>query len=140
MVNNKDHLNNFAPKSDKAIFLGYSTNKVAYRVLIRRTRLIVEIFDVKFDDYYVLNTAPIEETKFTLENDIPPSLVVLNIVEVNYGVLFNPAETANLLEISVSPVAQQHQLEVFGPTISEGTSFHTHRYLTNHCHYTTFMS
>ena len=105
MINNKNHLNKIAPKSE-GIFLGYSTNKVAYRVLIRRTRLIVESFDVKFNDYYVRNTAPSRETKAILESDIPASSGPLNIVEVNYDNLFDPVDTAQLSEILVSSEAQ----------------------------------
>ena len=35
--NGKDHLTTFAPKSDMAIFLGYSSNSKAYRVYNKRT-------------------------------------------------------------------------------------------------------
>lgn len=34
-INNKDQLKKFEPKLDEGIFLGYSTNKVAYKVLIQ---------------------------------------------------------------------------------------------------------
>ncbi|CAH1432412.1 unnamed protein product [Lactuca virosa] len=120
-----DHLNKFAPKSDEGIFLGYSTNKVAYRVLIRRTRLIVESFDVKFDDYYVHNTAPSTETKAILESDIPASSGPLNIVEVNYDDLFDPVEITKLSEVLVSPEAQQQHADVSGPSLSDVVSLNT---------------
>lgn len=71
MVNNKEHLSKSAPKSDKGIFLGCSTNKVAYIVLIWITSILEEIFDMKFDDFYVWKTAPLNETKFIMEIDIP---------------------------------------------------------------------
>ncbi|KAI3499670.1 hypothetical protein L1887_35474 [Cichorium endivia] len=41
--NNKDHLGKFAPKSDEAIFMGYSPKSVAYRVLNKRTRVIEKV-------------------------------------------------------------------------------------------------
>ena len=107
VVNNRDHLNKSAPKSNEGIFLGYSTKKVAYHVLIRKTRLIVESFDIKFDDYYVRNIASSQETKFMMENDIPPSSGPLNIVEVNYADLFDPTNIAHLSDILVFPVAQE---------------------------------
>lgn len=117
LINNRDHHNKFASKSDKGIFLGYSTNKVAYRVLIRRTRLIIESFDVKFDDYYVCNIAPWTENKEILKSDIPASSGPINIVEVNYDDLFDPVETAKLSEVLVSPEAQQQHADVSGPSI-----------------------
>ncbi|XP_023730243.1 uncharacterized protein LOC111877976 [Lactuca sativa] len=125
VINNKDHLKKFAPKSDEGIFLGYTPNKVAYQHLIRRTRLIVESIDVKFDDHYVRNTALSTETKAILESDIPTSSGPLNIFEINYDDLFDPAETARLSEILVSPVAQQKHAEVSGPTLSEDFSLNT---------------
>ncbi|KAI3523293.1 hypothetical protein L1887_01353 [Cichorium endivia] len=51
--NNKDHLSKFEPRSDEGIFLGYSFNLVAYRVLNKRTRIIEETCDVHFDEYYI---------------------------------------------------------------------------------------
>ena len=125
VINNMDHLNKFAPKSDEGIFLGYSTNKVAYRVLIRRTRLIIESFDVKFDDYYVHNTAPSTETEAILECDVPESSGPLNIVEVNYDDLFDPIETTKLSKVLVSPEAQMYHAEVSGPTPSDEVSLNT---------------
>ena len=107
MINNKDHLNKFALKSYEGVILGYSTNKLPYRVLIRHTRLKLESFDVKFDDYHVGNTALSSETKVILESDIPVSSGLLNIFEINYDDLFCTTETAHLSEILVSPVAQQ---------------------------------
>ena len=112
MINNKDHLNKFAPKYDEGLFLGYSTNKVAYRVLITCTRLIVKSFDVKFNDYCICNTALSIETKAILESDIPVSSDPLNIVEVNYDDLFDPVETAKISEVLVSPKAQQQHSEL----------------------------
>ena len=125
MIKNNDHLNKFAPKSNEGIFLGYSTNKVAYRVLIRHTRLIVKSFDVRFDDYYVCNTATLSETKSILESDILASLGLLNIVDVNYDDLFDPVETAQLSEILVSLEAQQQHEKVFGLSMSEDLSHGT---------------
>lgn len=122
MINDKDHLNKFAPKSDEGILLGYSTNNVAYRVLIRHTRLIVESLDVTFDDYYVRNTAPSNETKVILESDIPFSSGPFKIVEINYDDLFDPIETAQLSEVLVSLEAQQQHAEVSGPTLSNEVS------------------
>lgn len=125
MINNRDKLNKFAPKSDKGIFLSYSTKKVAYRVLIRRTRLIIEIFDVKFDDSHIRDAPPSTETTAIMECDIPASSGPLNLVEVNYDDLFDPVETEKLSEDLVSPVAQQQHADSSGPSSSEVVSINT---------------
>ena len=52
-MNLKDHLSKFQAKADEGIFLGYSHNSVAYRVLNKRTRKVEETFNLTFDDYYV---------------------------------------------------------------------------------------
>lgn len=61
--NNKDHLSKFTSKSDEGIFL-VTTNKVADMVLIGRTRVREEKFDVKFDDFYVRKKISDQENKF----------------------------------------------------------------------------
>ncbi len=44
----KDKLGKFYPKSDEAIFLGYSSTSKAYRVYNKRTLLVEESIHVKF--------------------------------------------------------------------------------------------
>ncbi|XP_052622721.1 uncharacterized protein LOC128128007 [Lactuca sativa] len=53
IMNHKDYLSMFQAKADEGIFLGYSHNSVAYRVLNKRTRKVEETFNLTFDDYYV---------------------------------------------------------------------------------------
>ncbi|XP_052622677.1 uncharacterized protein LOC111903599 [Lactuca sativa] len=56
IMNLKDNLSKFQPKADEGIFLGYSHNSVAYRVLNKRTRKAEETLNLKFDDYYIKQT------------------------------------------------------------------------------------
>ena len=51
ILNNKDNLGKFDSKSDKAIFLGYSTTSKAYRVFNLRTRTLEESMHIKFDEF-----------------------------------------------------------------------------------------
>lgn len=74
---------------------------MAYKVLIQRTRIIEESFDVKFDDFNVRKTAPLNEIKFTMENDIHIQFGPLNIIEVNY----DTPEMARRSEVLLSPSA-----------------------------------
>ena len=49
-VNGKENLGKFDPRSDEAIFLGYSLVSKAYRVFNKRTRKIEESVHVVFDE------------------------------------------------------------------------------------------
>ncbi|KAI3779341.1 hypothetical protein L2E82_09042 [Cichorium intybus] len=53
ILNLKDHLTKFDDKSEEGIFLGYSQDSKAYRVMNKRTRKIEETFNLRFDDYYI---------------------------------------------------------------------------------------
>ena len=50
ILNTKDNLDKFDPKSDEGIFVGYSTRSKAYRVLNKRTHVIEESLHVKFNE------------------------------------------------------------------------------------------
>ena len=95
MLNKKDHIGKLEPKADEAIFLGYSTHRVAYRVLNRRTRVIEESFDVTFDDHHLRHDQNKNNVTFMLESD--------------YNSLFGLMETALDSEtfLSRAPIAPQ---------------------------------
>ena len=48
--NGKDNLGKFDARSDEGIFLGYSLNSKAYRVLNKRTSMVEESIHVVFDE------------------------------------------------------------------------------------------
>ena len=48
--NDKDNLGKFDAKSDEGIFLGYSTQSKAYKVLNKRTNRVEESMHVIFDE------------------------------------------------------------------------------------------
>jgi len=48
--NGKDALGKFDPRSDKAIFLGYSSHSKAYKVFNKRTLCVKESVHVLFDE------------------------------------------------------------------------------------------
>jgi len=56
--NGKDALGKFDPRSDEAIFLGYSSHSKAYKVFNKRTLCVEESVPVLFD-----------ETNSSVEND-----------------------------------------------------------------------
>lgn len=50
ILNTKDNLGKFDPKSDVGIFLGYSNSSKAYRVYNKRTLVVEESMNVTFDE------------------------------------------------------------------------------------------
>ena len=69
ILNDKDHLGKFDAKSDEGIFLGYSERSKAYRVFIKRTKLIQEVINVSFDDIYVPILPVIQPTNNSVSAD-----------------------------------------------------------------------
>ncbi|GJW00968.1 retrovirus-related pol polyprotein from transposon TNT 1-94 [Tanacetum coccineum] len=68
ILNTKDYLTKFDPKSTKGIFLGYSPNSKAYVVLNRETMRVKESLNVKFDESPLPTTPPLEDDD-VLENE-----------------------------------------------------------------------
>ena len=50
ILNSKEYLTKFDPKSNEGIFLGYSTNSKAYRVFNLKTLVVEESMNVAFDE------------------------------------------------------------------------------------------
>ena len=50
ILNDWENLEKFDAKSDKGIFLGYSTTSRAYRVFNKRTKMVIESIIVVIDD------------------------------------------------------------------------------------------
>ncbi|GKG21040.1 retrovirus-related pol polyprotein from transposon TNT 1-94, partial [Tanacetum coccineum] len=50
ILNTKDYLTKFDPKSYEGVFLGYSQNSKAYIILNKHTRKIEESLNVTFDE------------------------------------------------------------------------------------------
>ncbi|KAJ9566856.1 hypothetical protein OSB04_002822 [Centaurea solstitialis] len=51
VMNDRDDRDKLQAKSDEAIFIGYSKNSIAYRVYNKRTKMVIESMNVKFDPY-----------------------------------------------------------------------------------------
>jgi len=51
ILNNKENLGMFHPKSNKAIFLGYSTTSKSYRIYNLKTQTVEISMHVIFDEY-----------------------------------------------------------------------------------------
>nr|GEU33269.1 copia protein [Tanacetum cinerariifolium] len=68
ILNTKDYLTKFDPKSTEGIFLGYSPNSKAYVVLNRETIRVEESLTVKFDESPSPKTPPFKDDD-VLENE-----------------------------------------------------------------------
>ena len=72
--NEKDNLENFDPKSDEGIFLGYSTSSKAYRVFNKKTLVVEENTHVVFDESRSQINHPIKEDEDILEDKLEENL------------------------------------------------------------------
>lgn len=50
ILNDREHLGKFDSRSDEGVFLGYSTQSMAYRVYNKTTRTVTDAVNVVFDD------------------------------------------------------------------------------------------
>ncbi|GKA00118.1 retrovirus-related pol polyprotein from transposon TNT 1-94 [Tanacetum coccineum] len=69
ILNTKDYLTKFDPKSTEGVFLGYSPNSKAYIVLNKETMKVEESLNVKFDETPPPKSSPLVDDDI-LENDI----------------------------------------------------------------------
>ncbi|KAJ9564782.1 hypothetical protein OSB04_000748 [Centaurea solstitialis] len=63
VLNDRDDLGKFEPKSDESIFIGYSHNLKAFRVFNKRTRTILESSNVDFSEtetYFVASPSNVD--------------------------------------------------------------------------------
>ena len=71
IYNTKDQKNKFSEKADEGIFLGYSLNAKAFRILNKRTRVIEESYYITFDDKYLKHN---KENSFKFESIFPENI------------------------------------------------------------------
>ncbi|KAI3510741.1 hypothetical protein L1887_17875 [Cichorium endivia] len=89
ILNLKDHFTKFIDKSEEGIFLGYSQDSKAYRVMNKRNRKIEETFNLSFDDYYIKKSLH----PFPMSSIFPkPTVDALPITtfDTDFSVLFDP--------------------------------------------------
>lgn len=61
ILNDKDHLGKFDPKSDERMFRGYASNSMTFRVYNRRTKRVEESVNIVFDDRCMTATDSISQ-------------------------------------------------------------------------------
>ncbi|GJR43693.1 retrovirus-related pol polyprotein from transposon TNT 1-94 [Tanacetum coccineum] len=71
ILNTKDYLTKFDPKSYEGVFLGYSQNSKAYIILNKQTMKVEDSLNVTFDATPPLpKTSPLEDDELVKEEDI----------------------------------------------------------------------
>ncbi|KAA0050418.1 putative gag-pol polyprotein [Cucumis melo var. makuwa] len=61
ILSDREHRPKWGSKSDRGIFLGYSTNSRAYRVYNRHTRIVMESVNVIIDDHEKVSNGSVDE-------------------------------------------------------------------------------
>ncbi|GJV00960.1 retrovirus-related pol polyprotein from transposon TNT 1-94 [Tanacetum coccineum] len=78
ILNTKDYLTKFDPKSYEGVFLGYSQNSKAYIILNKHTRKIEESLNVTFDE-----TPPPSKTSPLVDDDLDEEEAIREIKKKN---------------------------------------------------------
>lgn len=78
VLKHRDHLRKLDEKSEEAVFLGYSTNNRAYKVILKISQKFIESVNVKFDDYPSSITHNVDYTDCILHGEIIESTESIN--------------------------------------------------------------
>ena len=121
ILNNKDNLGKFDSKSDKSIFVGYSTSSKAYRVYNLRTQVVEESMHVKFNEFnYLLDQRKSDDRDENAGKQKPEDYHVQNEDSVKTAEpTQNPAEQSTQavnLPRSWKMVANHPQEQILGET------------------------
>ncbi|GJT16614.1 retrovirus-related pol polyprotein from transposon TNT 1-94 [Tanacetum coccineum] len=105
ILNTKDYLTKFDPKSYEGVFLGYSQNSKAYIILNKHTRKIEESLNVTFDE-----TPPPSKTSPLVDDDLDEEEAIREIEKKNLENVVED-ETLEIDEIVNIKESKNHPLE-----------------------------
>ncbi|GJU91472.1 copia protein [Tanacetum coccineum] len=105
ILNTKDYLTKFDPKSYEGVFLGYSQNSKAYIILNKHTRKIKESLNVTFDE-----TPPPSKTSPLVDDDLDEEEAIREIEKKNLENVVED-ETLEIDEIVNIKESRNHPLE-----------------------------
>ncbi|GJX95516.1 retrovirus-related pol polyprotein from transposon TNT 1-94 [Tanacetum coccineum] len=105
ILNTKDYLTKFDPKSYEGVFLGYSQNSKAYIILNKHTRKIEESLNVTFDE-----TPPPSKTSPLVDGDLDEKEAIREIESKNLENVVED-ETLEINEIVNIKESRKHPLE-----------------------------
>ncbi|GJS21921.1 retrovirus-related pol polyprotein from transposon TNT 1-94 [Tanacetum coccineum] len=105
ILNTKDYLTKFDPKSYEGVFLGYSQNSKAYIILNKHTRKIEESLNVTFDE-----TPPPSKTSPLVDDDLDEEEAIRETEKKNLENVVED-ETLEIDEIVNIKESRNHPLE-----------------------------
>ncbi|GJR09760.1 retrovirus-related pol polyprotein from transposon TNT 1-94 [Tanacetum coccineum] len=105
ILNTKDYLTKFDPKSYEGVFLGYSQNSKAYIILNKHTRKIKESLNVTFDE-----TPPPSKTSPLVDDDLDEEEAIRETKKKNLENVVED-ETLEIDEIVNIKESRNHPLE-----------------------------
>ncbi|GJT58673.1 retrovirus-related pol polyprotein from transposon TNT 1-94 [Tanacetum coccineum] len=105
ILNTKDYLTKFDPKSYEGVFLGYSQNSKAYIILNKHTKKIKESLNVTFDE-----TPPPSKTSPLVDDDLDEEKAIREIEKKNLENVVE-YETLEIDEIVNIKESRNHPLE-----------------------------
>ncbi|GJV75437.1 retrovirus-related pol polyprotein from transposon TNT 1-94 [Tanacetum coccineum] len=105
ILNTKDYLTKFDPKSYEGVFLGYSQNSKAYIILNKHTRKIKESLNVTFDE-----TPPLFKTSPLVDDDLDEEEAIREIENKNLENAIED-ETLEIDDIVNIKESRNHPLE-----------------------------
>ncbi|GJU75604.1 retrovirus-related pol polyprotein from transposon TNT 1-94 [Tanacetum coccineum] len=105
ILNTKDYLTKFDPKSYECVFLGYSQNNKAYIILNKHTKKIKESLNVTFDE-----TPPPSKTSPLVDDDLDKEEAIRETEKKNLENVVE-GETLEINEIVNIKESRNHPLE-----------------------------
>ncbi|GJS93936.1 retrovirus-related pol polyprotein from transposon TNT 1-94 [Tanacetum coccineum] len=104
-TNDSDNLGKLQPKDDIGIFIGYAPTKKAFRIYNRRTRRIIEIIHVEFDELTAMASK---------HNSSRPALHEMTPAIISLGLVPNPPPSTSF----VPPLRTEWDI-LFQPSFDE---------------------
>ncbi|KAJ9539166.1 hypothetical protein OSB04_031899 [Centaurea solstitialis] len=120
VLNETENRGKFGPKSDEMIFVGYSDCSVAYRVFNKRSRVVYESVNVKFDPFVELSSNADASTSTSSSSDPPATSSELDsLFEYFYDDLYGTNQiSSSTVGISSTPSSSTTPSSEVSPTSS----------------------
>ncbi|KAJ9562631.1 hypothetical protein OSB04_007791 [Centaurea solstitialis] len=120
VLNETENRGKFGPKSDEMIFVGYSDCSVAYRVFNKKSRVVYESVNVKFDPFVELSSFADASTSTSTSSDPPATSPELDsLFEYFYDDLYGSNQTSlSNADILYTPLSSTTPSSEVSPTSS----------------------
>ncbi|KAJ9539168.1 hypothetical protein OSB04_031901 [Centaurea solstitialis] len=120
VLNETENRGKFGPKSDEMIFVGYSDCSIAYRVFNKKSRVVYESVNVKFDPFVELSSFADASTSTSTSSDPPATSPELDsLFEYFYDDLYGSNQTSlSNADILYTPLSSTTPSSEVSPTSS----------------------